>query len=109
MRKALGRRILLFVIAFIPAAALFRPSRAQIGLASRNRRVGSLHDQLILGLRARTPADAAFVDSVIRSVNQGEIPLRTVNAAYSWARRRRPSYPMPYFQRAMDFLTNSRC
>lgn len=63
-----------------------------------------LRTQLERGLRANRPDQVALVDRVIKLVKSGDLSLRTVNAAYRYARKRRPSFPFPYFERTLRTL-----
>jgi hypothetical protein len=52
------------------------------------------------GLNARLPSEFAFVDKVVRLVDEGRLPVSVVDSTFLWARRRQP-YPFPYFERAL--------
>lgn len=60
-----------------------------------------LRAQLERGLRISRPDQALVVERVIKLVKSGDLSLQTVNAAYKYARKRRPSYPFPYFERTL--------
>jgi hypothetical protein len=66
--------------------------------------VAPLRDQLVNGLRATRPEEIAFIDRVVAFVAEDALELSTVNAAFKWARKRRPSYPYPFFERAIRVL-----
>ena len=104
-----GFRALLMLVTALPLTGYFRAT-ATGGVFNRTsaRKLG-LSDQLRLGLRARNSADRAYIERVVKSVERGKIPRRLVNAAYNYARRRRPNYPLPYFKRALEILTARRC
>jgi hypothetical protein len=77
-------------------------------VAGRGGRQVSLHDQLRVGLKARTKADLEFIDLVVLRVEQGKLPRRMVDGTFLWARNRyknRPSTnrlrPIVYFQPAL--------
>lgn len=66
-------------------------------------------DVLIYGLKARTPTELAFVDSVVLAVEEGQLPPRLVDQTYFWARTRsgnslygRPNRPIIYFIPALE-------
>lgn len=65
--------------------------------------VADLKDQLEKGLKARLPADFAFISKVVMLVEEEKLPLKTVKAVFQWARDRgaKNNYPFPYFQRAL--------
>jgi hypothetical protein len=59
---------------------------------------------LIFGLKARTPTELAYIDSVVLAVEEKELPPRLVDQTYFWARTRsgnslygRPNRPIIYF------------
>ena len=60
----------------------------------------SLKDTLLFGLRPRTPAEKAFINTVVAKVTVGALPLELVIATFRWARPKQP-YPFPFFERAM--------
>lgn len=83
------------------------PVTASSAAGDQGRQV-SLHDQLRVGLKARTKADLAFIDLVVLRVNQGKLPRKMVDSTFLWARNRyktRPSNhrlrPIVYFQPAL--------
>jgi hypothetical protein len=68
----------------------------------------SLHDRLVVGLKARLPSELAFIDLVVEKVAAGELPERLVNETFFWARTHagqskigRPQRPIIYFQPAL--------
>lgn len=65
--------------------------------------VADLKDQLEKGLKARLPADFAFISKVVMLVEDNKLPLKTVKAVFQWARDKgaKNNYPFPYFQRAL--------
>ena len=65
--------------------------------------VADLKDQLENGLKARLPADFAFISKVVTLVEQDKLPLDMVKAVFQWARKKgvKNNYPFPYFQRAL--------
>ncbi|MEE3372560.1 MAG: hypothetical protein VX346_24700 [Planctomycetota bacterium] len=108
MRATVFRALVMFATA-LPLTGYFRAT-ATGGVFNRtSARKLSLSDQLKLGLRARNSEDRAYIERVVKSVEQGKLPRRLVNAAYSYARRRRANYPLPYFRRALEILTARRC
>ena len=59
--------------------------------------------QLEFGLRARTPAEFAYLGSIANLVESGGVPRRIVNIAFLWSRKKKV-YPIPYFARALFLL-----
>jgi hypothetical protein len=60
-----------------------------------------LKTMLEKGLRARRPSEFAFIQRVVKLVNQGKLPIAVVETSFLWARPKRP-YPMPYFMETME-------
>lgn len=67
-----------------------------------------LEDQLMNGLRVVTPDQRAYVNQIVSLVNQGRIPRAMVNVVYTWALKRNPKVPLPYFQFALQALAERR-
>ena len=92
----------------------FRSSRAQEGSSFNTAaqvnlgHVAPLKDQLTKGLRAVTPAQKTFVQTVVTYVDNGKLPRAMVNLVYRWALKRNPRVPFPYFQYAMRVLAKRR-
>jgi len=65
--------------------------------------VADLKEQLENGLKARLPADFAFISKVVTLVEQDKLPLDMVKAVFQWSRKKGAAnnYPFPYFQRAL--------
>jgi hypothetical protein len=75
---------------------------------ARNGRQAALQDQLTAGLKARTPADRAFVELVVTKVEQGKLSRKLVDSTFLWARKRAATRsgshrlrPMVYFRPAL--------
>ena len=67
-----------------------------------------LEDQLISGLRAATPGQKDYLRQIVALVNAGTLPRQMVNLLYTWAIRRNPKVPFPYFQFALRVLAKRR-
>lgn len=67
-----------------------------------------LEDQLMNGLRVVTPDQRAYVNHIVGLVNQGRLPRAMVNVVYTWALKRNPKVPLPYFQFALQALAERR-
>ena len=63
----------------------------------------SLKQQLQFGLRARTPQEFAYIDTIVDLVERKILPRDLVNMAFLWARKK-GRYPYPYFSRALVIL-----
>ena len=57
----------------------------------------ALKDQLEKGLKARLPREFAFIDRVVKMVDNQQLPLDLVQSTFLWARVKKP-YPFPYFE-----------
>ena len=64
----------------------------------------SLKQQLQFGLRARTPEEFAYIDTIVQLVETNVLPRDLVNMAFLWARKKKGRYPYPYFSRALVIL-----
>ncbi|WP_148080452.1 hypothetical protein [Roseimaritima ulvae] len=70
--------------------------------------VASLEDQLINQLRATEEQQRAYIRRVTAFVRTGHLESRLVVAIYRYSVRRYPSYPFPYFERAMRYEAKKR-
>jgi len=64
-------------------------------------RYASLEDQLINRLRAVTEQQQAYIRYVVRQVKEGKLEMKLVVAMERYSIRRRPDFPLPFFERAM--------
>jgi hypothetical protein len=72
----------------------------------------SLRDRLVVGLKAISKSDVAFIESVVVRVNSGRLPQRLVDQTFFWARDRaafassggRQRRPIIYFRPAMTLI-----
>jgi hypothetical protein len=66
-------------------------------------KVADLKEQLEAGLKARLPADFAFIQRVVTMVENDQLPLELVKSTFQWARKKAKyrNYPFPYFERAL--------
>jgi hypothetical protein len=55
--------------------------------AKQGKKVG-LRDRLVVGLKAISKSDLAFIDRVVNRVNAGQLPQRLVDQTFFWARDR---------------------
>ena len=67
-----------------------------------------LKDQLEKGLRATTPAQRAFVATVVNAVDNNKLPRAMVNLVFRWALERNKRVPFPYFEFALRALSKRR-
>ena len=62
----------------------------------------TLAEQLKAGLKARLPEEFAYADRVAALVEQGVLPVKLVDTAFAWARKKGVPYPFPYFRRVLE-------
>lgn len=69
--------------------------------------VGELLDSEFLKteLRVKTDAEGAFVADVVDKVKEGELPLKTLQIAYSYAMKKDKSRRVIYFKKCLEILT----
>lgn len=87
------------VAAVLSAAGLIRDPSGSSGVAAAAE-VAQLQDQLESGLKARRPAEFAFIQRVVTLVEQERLPLPIVVSTYRWAEAKYKQ-PFPYFVRAL--------
>jgi hypothetical protein len=73
----------------------------------------TLRDRLLVGLQAYIPSEVAYVDAVVKAVDEGRLPVRVVNQTFFWARQRaaiprngRLRRGIIYFEPAMNAVAN---
>jgi hypothetical protein len=98
--RSISRRVFAACIAlvFCTAGVLHRPGGSCGAAAAAE--VADLQDQLENGLRARRPAEVAFIQRVVTLVRQDRLPLPLVVSTYRWAQSKYRQ-PFPYFVRAL--------
>jgi hypothetical protein len=57
-----------------------------------------LADTLRFGLKARRPIEMQFTAEIAQLVDTGKLPKDYVLAIFDYARKRRPKFPLPYFE-----------
>lgn len=62
----------------------------------------SLAERLKAGLQARLPQEFAYADRVAALVEEGTLPVKLVDTAFAWARKKGGKYPFPYFRRVLE-------
>ncbi|MGN6547052.1 MAG: hypothetical protein ACTHK7_18500 [Aureliella sp.] len=93
----------------LPAHAQNVPGEFDANQAETNPgEIVRLEDQLQNGLRTFTPEQRQYVSQVVALVEQGRLPRAMVNVVYTWALKRNPSVPLPYFQVALRALAERR-
>jgi len=104
-RRPLPRFIVAVVVALGILFTTYSSAQQSSNTAPQQGRQVTLREQLTVGLKARTKADTAFINVVVRAVEQGRLPRRLVDTTFLWARERavKRSYqrrlrPMVYFQ-----------
>jgi hypothetical protein len=58
----------------------------------------ALADTLKFGLRARRPIEMQFTAEIAQLVEDGKLPKDFVLAIFDYSRKRRPKFPLPYFE-----------
>jgi hypothetical protein len=97
------------IVLLTAAVCLAQKSDVKITPASPQNPV-SLRDRLVVGLKAISKSDVAFIDSVVVRVNSGRLPQRLVDQTFFWARQRAASSgngerrPIIYFRPAMTLI-----
>lgn len=93
-----------------PAHAQGTPNEFDANEAERNPGfdIVRLEDQLQNGLRTFTPEQRQYVSQIVALVEQGKLPRAMVNVVFTWAIKRNPSVPLPYFQIALRALAERR-
>ena len=98
-------KLAILLIGLISVGATLSISFAQVQirdpLPSKTGRIATLKDQLEKGLRARLPAEFAYINAVLQKVQQGRLSTRMVLSTFDYARRRNRRRPFPYFERAL--------
>ncbi len=61
----------------------------------------ALADTLKFGLKARRPIEQQFTAEIAQLTDSGTLPKDYVLAAFAYARKRRPKFPLPYFEFAI--------
>lgn len=94
----------------LPAQAQSLPGELDANEAERSPGLDlvRLEDQLQNGLRTFTPEQRLYVSQVVALVEQGRLPRAMVNVVYTWALKRNPSVPLPYFQIGLRALAERR-
>jgi hypothetical protein len=62
----------------------------------------SLKDTLEKGLKARRPQEFEFIARVVAKVDAHQLPRKTVESTFLWARKKRQPHAFQYFQRAIQ-------
>ena len=108
LRRAL-RSVLFGALLLAAVAMLGTPS---VQAQTNDKREPTLRERLTLGLHARRPAEIAYIDAVVDTVNRGMLPEKVVNRMFFWARGRSPKgdqskRPIIYFQAGLDRVAKS--
>ncbi len=95
-KKSLTAAVLVFVLvgqSVLPTSAAEPPVPRQST---------TLAERLKAGLKARLPQEFAYADRVALLVQQGILPVKLVDTAFAWARKKGGQYPFPYFRRVLE-------
>ena len=68
----------------------------------------ALREMLTKGLKATRPDEKVYIDLVVDLVVLEKLPIAYVYASFSYARKRRPDYPFPYFNHSLKALTKRK-
>jgi hypothetical protein len=68
----------------------------------------ALRELLVKGLKATRKNERAYIDHIVSLVVQNKLPLSLVYASFDYARKRRPSYPFPYFVFSVETLAKRK-
>ncbi len=111
----LGRRLwitsaIVSILSLLPGKRAAAQQGNSVNSADRltTQNIASLEDQLNKGLRAATPEQKQFVQTVVVYVDQGKIPRAMVNLVYKWSLERNETIPFPYFEYALRVLSKRR-
>jgi hypothetical protein len=63
-----------------------------------------LKQALEKGLKARRPTEFAYIELVVKKVEEGKLPQSMVERSFLWARRKNSFMPMPYFERSLQIM-----
>lgn len=109
-RLAASTRLLAFAFAIsLPGLVQAQVKEFDANQAETNPgEVVRLEDQLMNGLRVVTPEQRAYVVQIVTLVDQGKLPRAMVNVVYTWALKRNPKVPLPYFQFMLQALADRR-
>jgi hypothetical protein len=61
----------------------------------------ALADTLKFGLKARRPIEIQFTAEIAQLTEDGKLPKAYVLAVFDYSRKRRPKFPLPYFEFAI--------
>jgi siroheme synthase (precorrin-2 oxidase/ferrochelatase) len=81
------------------------------GVVNNNGRVNlaALEEMLTKGLKATREDEKLYIkDVVMKMVEDEKLPVSLVYASFTYARKRRPDYPFPYFQYSLKTLANRK-
>ncbi len=97
--RLLLRRQLLW--AGLGALASWTMGRGAMGQVSDG--TPNLKSQLENGLKARFPAEFAFIHTVVTMVENNQLPLDLVQSTFLWVRKNKyhKKYMVPYFERLL--------
>ena len=109
-RRLLLKTMFAGLLGFLPMRRADAQQGQSINSAERltERNVVSLETQLTKGLRVTTNAQRTYVRQIVQLVELGRLPRAMVNLLYTWALKRNPKVPFPYFQFALRALARRR-
>ncbi len=95
------RYAVLFALAFCLLAGLVALAADPPPVAGGGVSGLDLKTQLEKGLYVRRPVEFAYIDAIIKLVEQDKLPRKLVTTTYQWAQRR-PARKLQYFQFALQ-------
>ena len=70
--------------------------------------IARLEEQLVNRLRATTVGQQAYIQQVVKLVDQNRLNLQLIVAIERYALRRNPQFALPFFERALRFEAGKR-
>lgn len=101
----LSAAILLVLASGLAADAQITPTRT---LSASTDRFATLEEQLVNRLRATREEQREYLQLVVKQVKAGKLDAKLVVAIERYAIRRYPTYPFPFFERALMFEARRR-
>ena len=89
---------LLFAVLMVRQAHL---TEVGVGRSPITQQLPTLKEELSFGLKARRPAELAFIDRVVTLVRNSRLPLVMVKSTFAWSRRQDSVFPFPYFENGL--------
>jgi len=105
-------RCFVFLAVTLAAGWWGTPAHAQLSTGSpllqRADPVAELEERLVNRLKATRVDQRAYLKQIVQLVDHGTLDLRLVVAIERYALRRKPHYPFPFFERALNYQARKR-